>query len=82
MDEPDPASSWAATEADLLYVLAQATLPAGCARWAAKNLDRNELGVAWQAISRCLSDPTPDVADRMEAARQRMGLPLGDSAQP
>jgi hypothetical protein len=66
--------AWAATDADLRYVLAHARMPAECEHQAIEFLDHNELGLAWETISNCLINPSPEVTERMEAARQRMGL--------
>lgn len=77
MADPDLIASWALTEADLRWVLSHVRLPDADRGWAIEWIDHNELGLAWELINECLSESpierSPEVAERMERARLRMG---------
>lgn len=70
--------SWAETDADLRWVLAHVQLDPRRRREVEEWLDHNELGLAWEDLDVSLPNRSPEVADRMESARLRMGLPSGD----
>lgn len=66
--------SWAETDADLRWVIANAALEPGELDLAIEYLDHNELGLAWDVLDHALVERSDAVASRMEAARIRMGL--------
>jgi hypothetical protein len=71
-------ASWAATEADLRWVLAHSRVPADAARWVTEYLDHNELGLAYEVLVDNLQGPSPELQERLRSAATRMGLPPGD----
>ena len=75
MDKQALTASWAATEEDLRWVLTQVTLPAEKLDLADEFLDHNELGLSWELLVEAVTDQPPAVAERLEQARMRMGIP-------
>jgi len=69
------ADSWEATEVDLRWVLRNADLDDQVVACAEDMIDHNELGEAWDVIDATLRGRSGEVAERMESAGSRMGLP-------
>lgn len=67
--------SWALTAADLRWVLDHADLPSDAVAQVRDFLLHNELGEAWTTLDVALPNRAPDIAQRMDAARERMGMP-------
>jgi len=69
---------WAATEADLRWILARGRVTEDCAAWVATLLDNNEMGEAYDVLRFCLQEPSTEVVERMHSVAVRLGLKPGD----